>query len=450
MISVSAIMFCTMTYVLSKNFFSGIQNVANNLLFALNPDLEAELNPDAEIKQSPNAAARQTRGWKFFKRAVAVIGVISCVAAGVVAGALTQGGVTTAFSGGLGFSVAALAGPVGWIVFAAMVISVGAMMAWGVNQWLQDHELDKKAMIWYSLFDRPKYLASLKSEFTGLCGKINQKKVQLDQAKTGHVAAVQALDEFNKAHPRGAHSEDERDHLDRLNYNKDLLENRTKELDALYQEKDRVYHRFQMFQSSAFQIGFAITTLLVTAFCLFGMLIHMARGSQSFGEMLPEVIGFSENIAMTVATSFMWVAMFSEGIFTATSASNVMINEIAVGTQTDTYNTLREKQQHPSKLKWDFFFHTARVMHGMFDGLLALFGSSGAASKPTEAYAQNNIANKIASAGSATRAATENLVSDLPLQLDYSQATLKPCTYSQLYSKSTASSESTKLLHKLV
>jgi hypothetical protein len=163
----------------------------------------------------------------------------------------------------------------------------------------------------------------------------------------------------------------------------------------------------------------------------------MARGSQSFAQMLPQVIGISETIAMTAATGFMWVAMFSEGIFTATSASNAMINEIAVGSQTEQYINLREKQQTPSKRVWDFFFHTARVMHGMFDGLLALFGSTGTVSKPPEFYAQNATANKVASAGSATRAATENLVSNEPLKFDYEQATLKPLTYTQLYPQTT-------------
>lgn len=379
--TVATVLFFPIVFVVYRAFRRGIEDVWQDLQHYL------EGSADEEIT-SPSA--RNTPAWIWGKRLFVVLGAISCVAGGLLTAALIHEGVATTsasvftFIGG-GLSI--LSGPIGWMMFSLLFVCVAGMMARSVLMFVKDSSLDEKLQLKHALFDRNAYLQDLSKDWVTL----NQA---IEQAQGNALGAQQA---YLAAQHRG----DSPSELQRLGHEGNRC---ASVLDALYAQKDTLYHRYTLFSKVWFQPLFAGITLLISGLCLIGMLAHMARGSQAGMDMITHVTGVSEKIAMGIATGIMWLGLVAETLFTVTNVTDTMLEE-GIGTQTSLYEQKLETQQTTEDAISRFAYTSSRIQHGIFDGALVANGASGhATSKTGYAFADGlgSVGDFAASARSAT------------------------------------------------
>lgn len=318
--SVAGLMFGSLAIVTAMNFYGGMSDVWRNV-----SDFKLEVS----------------------KKQGLFLGlcVLSCVAAGLLAGAITREGVQTTIPS-LFPIITAAAGPLGWIVLSTMVLAVFSMMAYEIFNMMKSDKLTQKIAMLRSFFSPEQYLKDLKNDWKKINGELKTKKAEL----------LKATDDATKTEICHA-------------------------MDELYRQKDSVYHRFHAYQQKGFFVVYAVVSAVVFAVSMAGMLMHLARNYQAFNMMLPATL----NASRAISTSVMYLAMLSESIFTGTIVTSTMNEEALLGSQSKKYEDALYKQQKLKEKASGYFYQTSRGMHFIYETLLGLFGAAGhgAKSEPT-------------------------------------------------------------------
>jgi ABC-type multidrug transport system fused ATPase/permease subunit len=368
--SVAAMLFFPIVFVVYRAFRRGLEDVWHGLSQPDSVQSESKLN-------SP--------GWVLAKRAIMGFGVLSCIAGGFLGSALVQEGVATTAGqvfAWLGSGLTVLTGPIGWFMFALLFVSVTAIMARSVMMFVHDESLEEKIKLKHALFNNADYLVDLQNDWQ----KINLEiETTLEAYKTNQASSELA-----------------------------------EKLDKLFALKDTVYHRYSLFSKPWFQPLFTGVTILLSAFCLLGMLAHMARGAHSGIELLSDVTGLSEKIAGSIATGIIAIGLMAETLFTVTNVGDSMLEE-GIGTQTNLYERDLQSQETSGQTVSRFAYGSSRIQHSFFDWGLVANGAGGHASGST-GYAFADKLGMVGELGAAARAAAERDPAPVFYQWQYGSA----------------------------
>lgn len=281
------------------------------------------------------AFSQMSSGWK----AGVIVFMLSALAAGILVGAMTLDGVNTTLSSGISFlsPLAAIAGPIGRLVFAGVLVSTFSMMSYGFFELMDRDKLAEKKDMLRSFFTSSETYQN----------DLRQQWVAVNQEIAGIRANYTAAQD-----PR---------------------------LDELFRQKDAIYHRYTVYRQPYFNFIYKSLTFLALGVTLAGMLMHVARGYQGLDTLFKtSSMGMAHSVATKLATGIMYLSILAESFFTAVIVGSTMNEEALLGKQTRQYEDhLRQQADLPDQAE-DYFFMTSRGMHTIFETSLGLFGAEGA------------------------------------------------------------------------
>jgi hypothetical protein len=350
--SVAIIMFFPLCLLTFFNYNEGIKDVGRDIAEFFQARFGSKQGYTQMEEKDENKAAPQSSFIAKAKPFLLSLGILSCMAGGLLYGAMIHQGVTTTFTSFISGNLPALSvlgGPLAWVMFSFLFISAFSLLGYGLFNIFSDKRDEENTRTWNSFVNPKAYCENLKSDWKKVNGLIQKAQQEYTALKSQDTESAELK----------------------------ALETR---LDGYYQQKDRIYHQYSMYQKKGFYPLFVASTVFVFTLCSCGMLMQMARGGQSFRELLTPMLRHSRGVAMGIAGACMWASALAETIFTGTIVTKTMSEELVLGSQSTHYQA-KLKEQKGGESTYVNQISRARGAHGIYESLLGLYGSSGESTK---------------------------------------------------------------------